>query len=425
MKILRRHSRGPRVELVCVGSELLIGKVNTHGAYLSAIFEDLGLPLVRETTVSDDPHEMESLFREVWNRADVVLVTGGLGPTFDDVTRDVWAKVCGTILEFHRELLEKMAERFRRRGIPMPPANRRQAYLLKNARVLENANGTAPGQRLDQGGKILFLLPGPGREMKPMVEKDVVPALRDRFPTGCRRTRVWRFFGLPESQIDHALRRILTSKGGLTWGIIAQEGVVDVKMTLTGPSLENIEKSILRWDAKMRTLFGEAIFGNEGDTLESVVGGLLRRKGKTLAVAESCTGGSLAQKITSVSGSSDYFWGGVVSYANAAKGRLLEIKNETIKRFGAVSKQTAREMAESLLRKSGTDFVLSITGIAGPSGGTLQKPVGRVYIGMAGPGKTRVWEKNLGGDRSLVRTQSVLWALDFLRRNLSKGKPPG
>lgn len=420
MNILRRHTRGPRIELVCVGTELLMGKLNTHGAYFSSLLEDLGLPLVRETTVSDDPSEMETLFRETWNRADVVLVTGGLGPTFDDLTRDVWAKVCERKLVFRGDLLASIAERFRRRGTPMPPANRRQAWVLRGARILENVNGTAPGQLLEVKGKMLVLLPGPGREMKPMMERDVAPTLQARFSRGIRRTKVWRFFGLPESAIDQRLRRILTSKGGLSWGIIAQEGVVDVKMTVTGPRPERVEKTLSEWNARMRRLFGKAIFGNAGDTLESVVGQRLRLGRKTLAVAESCTGGALAQKITSVPGSSDYFWGGAVSYANTAKVRILGVKKETLRRFGAVSKQTAREMAETLRRKAGTDFALSITGVAGPGGGTLKKPVGRIYIGLAGPTKTQVWEKNLTGDRTLIRAQTTLWALDFLRRELYK-----
>jgi nicotinamide-nucleotide amidase len=418
MNILQRHTRGPRIELVCVGTELLMGKLNTHGAYLSSRLEDLGFPLVRETTVSDDPTEMESLFRESWNRADVVLVTGGLGPTFDDETRDVWAKVCGKKLVFQRDLLATIAERFRRRGTPMPPANRRQAYVLSGARVLENANGTAPGQLLEMKGKMVVLLPGPGREMKPMVERFIVPTLQARFSSGARQTKVWRFFGLPESRIDQHLRRILTSKGGLSWGIIAQEGVVDVKMTVTGPRREHVEKTVAQWDAQMQRLFGKVIFGTAGDTLESVVGKHLRLGGKTLAVAESCTGGGLAQKITSVPGSSDYYWGGAVTYANTAKVKILGVKKETLQRFGAVSKQTAREMAETIRRKAGTDFALSITGIAGPGGGTPEKPVGRIYIGLSGPNGTTVSEKNLLGDRNLIRTQSTLWALDTLRREL-------
>jgi nicotinamide-nucleotide amidase len=422
MNVLNRAGTGPRLELVCVGSELLMGKLNTHGPYLSALLEDLGLPLARETTVGDDPREMESLFREIWKRADVILVTGGLGPTFDDVTRDVWSKVCGQKLIFRPELLALIADRFRRRGIPMPPANRRQATLLHGARVLENANGTAPGQLLTLRRKVLVLLPGPGREMKPMMERDIVPFLKTMYSPAPRRTKIWRLFGLAESRVDQQLRRILTAKGGLSWGILAQQGVVDVKMTVSGRDLKKVEKTLENWDKKMRSLFGLHLFGGESETLGSVVGDLLRLQGKTVAVAESCTGGGVAQKITEVPGSSNYFWGGVITYDNAAKANLLGVTKKTLRQRGAVSRQTAKEMADHLRRRAGTDMALSITGIAGPSGGTKEKPVGRIYIGVSRSTGTRVWEKNLSGDRALIRSQSVHWALDYLRRELVENR---
>ncbi|MBL8024061.1 MAG: competence/damage-inducible protein A [Elusimicrobia bacterium] len=412
----------PRVELVCVGTELLMGKLNTHGAYFSSLLEDLGFPLARETTVSDDPIEMKRVFREVWNRASLVVVTGGLGPTFDDLTRDVWAPVCGRKLIFHPELSAVIRERFRRRGLSMPPANRRQAFVLRGARILENLRGTAPGQVLDLGDKILVLLPGPGKELKPMVERDLVPFLRARFSKGHRKTRLWRLFGLPESVIDQRIRKRVSFHQGVTWGILAQGGVVDLKLTLQGPTERGVETVLTQWDCWMGRVFGPVLFGKGMETLESVVGDLLRKKGLTLAIAESCTGGRLAQLMTSLPGSSDVFWGGVVSYSNVAKRLFCGVKNETLGTHGAVSAQVAREMAEGLRAKARSEYVLSVTGIAGPLGGTPTKPVGRVYIGLAGSGGTRVWEKNFIGDRTFVQQQSALWALDFLRRELLRKK---
>jgi nicotinamide-nucleotide amidase len=412
------------VELVCVGTELLTGKLNTHGAYFSAQLEDLGLPLARETTVSDDPAEMEAVFREVWRRADVVLVTGGLGPTFDDLTREVWARVLGRRLVLRADLLAGIRDRFRRRGLPMPPANRRQARVMQGARVLANPNGTAPGQLVEFESKILVLLPGPGRELKPMVEGDVFPYLRERFSKGSRKTRVWRLFGLAESRVDQRLRPLLASgdrsNRGTTWGILAQGGIVDVKATVAGPDIGSVEATLGRWDRWLRRRFGDAIFGVGTDTLEAVVGAGLRARNRTLATAESCTGGLLAERVTSVSGSSDYYWGGVVSYANEAKVRELGVKRETLRRFGAVSGKTAREMAAGLRRRAKTEYALSVTGIAGPGGGSAEKPVGLVFIGMAGPEGIFVVKKTFLGDRSFVRQQSVLWALDHLRRALIK-----
>jgi nicotinamide-nucleotide amidase len=411
-----------RVELVCVGTELLMGKLNTHGAYFSSRLEDLGLPLMRETTVGDNPVEMKKVFHDAWQRADVVLVTGGLGPTFDDLTRDVWARVCGRKLNFHPEFGTVIRERFRRRGLLMPPANRRQAYVLAGARVLDNYEGTAPGQLLVQGRKTLVLLPGPGREMKPMVERDLVPFLRSCYVKGFRRTRVWRLFGLAESVVDHDVRKKFSKTKGFTWGILAHDGVVDLKLTVEETNEKEVEARLVRWDRQMDHLFGPALFGKGIETLESVVGNLLREKGEMLATAESCTGGRVAQLLTSAPGSSDYFWGGVVSYANAAKKRLLGVKKETLRTDGAVSEKAAREMAERLRVKAHTDYALSVTGIAGPGGGTGSKPVGRVYIGLATPTGTRVWEKTLVGGRTFIQHQSALWALDYLRRELLRKK---
>lgn len=410
------------MELICVGTELLMGKLNTHGAYFSARLEDLGLPLARETTVSDDPAEMELVFREAWRRADVVLVTGGLGPTFDDLTREAWARVIGRRLVLRADLLAGIRDRFRRRGLPMPPANRRQAFVMDGARVLANPYGTAPGQRVEWGRKVLILLPGPGREMKPMAEGEIFPYLRARFSKGVRKTRVWRLFGLGESRVDQGLRPLLSSRDrwnrGTTWGILAQGGIVDVKATVAGPDGGVVEAALGRWDRWLRRRFGDAIFGEGTDTLEAVVGAGLRARNRTLATAESCTGGLLAERLTSVSGSSDYFWGGFVGYANEAKVRGLGVKKETLRRFGAVSEKTAQEMAAGLRRRAKTDYALSVTGIAGPGGGSAEKPVGLVFIGMAGPEGIFVAKKTFIGDRAFVRQQSVLWALEYLRRAL-------
>jgi nicotinamide-nucleotide amidase len=407
-----------RVELVCVGTELLMGKLNTHGAYFSSQLEDLGMSLMRETTVGDHPVEMKKVFRDVWQRADVVLVTGGLGPTFDDLTRDVWALVCGRKLKFHPKIRAVIQERFRRRGLSMPPANRRQAYVLEGARVLENLEGTAPGQLVHDGRKTLVLLPGPGREMKPMVERDLIPFLRFRYVKGFRKTRVWRLFGLAESVVDQSVRKKFSKKEGFTWGILAHEGIVDLKLTVEGRSEKEVESTLIRWDGRMGQLFGPALFGEGVETLASIVGGLLRKNGKMLATAESCTGGRVAQLLTSIPGSSQFFWGGVVSYANTAKERLLGVKKKTLFAEGAVSEKMAREMAERLRVMASTDFALSVTGIAGPGGGTDSKPVGRVYIGLSTPTATWVWEKNIVGGRSFIQHQSALWALDYLRREL-------
>lgn len=410
---------GPRVELICVGSELLMGKLNTHGAYLSTLLEEAGTPLARETTVADDPADMAEAFAAAWRRSDVVLCVGGLGPTFDDVTRDVWARVLRRSLRFRPELLNTIRARFRRRGIPMPPANRRQAFLLSGARPLANDVGTAPGQRLDAGGKTLFLFPGPGAELKPLVARELVPFLSGR-GTAARRTRVWRLIGRPESAVDQRLRALFEGPGvaGTTWGILAHDGVVDVKITAVGATATGVEKSLGFWDGVLRGEYGPDLFGEGVQSLAGALESLLVERGETLALAESCTGGLAAKQLTDVPGSSRVFWGGVVAYDDRAKMKLLGVPSNLLTRSGAVSAAVAGAMADGLRRRSGVDHALSVTGVAGPSGGTRRKPVGLVHAAWAGPRGTRLWKKMFTGNRAEVRERAARWVLDALRREL-------
>lgn len=401
-----------------MGTELLTGKISTHGAAFGALLEDRGWPLTRETTVADDPREMEAVFREVWRRSEVTIVTGGLGPTFDDVTREVWSKVTGRRLRRNRAVEAVIAGRFRARGLRMPPANRRQGMILDGATVLTNDAGTAPGQCLWTGKKMLVLLPGPPRELTPMVENHWLPLFRRHFPDGRRATRVWRFFGLSESAVDEVLRS-LVRRPGEVWGILAQSFLVDAKLTLADVDPARAARRFAEVEKSLRRAFGAALFGTGRETMEEVVGRRLRARGETLAVAESCTGGGLGARLTAVAGSSSYFWGGWIVYDNRAKQRL-GVSADLLRRFGAVSAPVARALAEVARRKAGTDHALSITGVAGPDGGTPRSPVGRVYIGWSFRGKTRVWEKNLFGDRSTIRERAALGALNALRENLGK-----
>lgn len=417
--VLSRGS-GLRVELICVGSELLMGKLNTHGAYLSSLLEDLGVPLARETTVSDDPVDMADAFAAAWRRSDVVLSVGGLGPTFDDVTRDVWARVLRRPLRFRTDLLKTIRARFRRRGLPMPPANRRQAYLLRGAVALPNDVGTAPGQRLDIARKTLFLFPGPGAELKPMAARDLAPFLRGR-GAGARRTRVWRLIGRPESAVDQRLRTLIKdgpALAGTTWGILAHDGAVDVKITGVGESQDRVETVLARWDGVLRGEFGADIFAEGTQTLAESLENRLASRGETLAVAESCTGGLLAKQLTDVPGSSRVFWGGVVAYDNRAKTKLLGVSTAVLTRSGAVSAAVARAMAAGLRRRAGVHHALSITGVAGPSGGSEGKPVGLVFAAWARRGGVRHWKKMFLGNRTEIRERAARWLLDALRREL-------
>lgn len=416
-----------RVELVCVGTELLTGKSSTHSVGLSERLQELGLALARETIVGDDPSEMAEAFKGAWRRADIVLCAGGLGPTFDDITRDVWGKVLGRRLKFRKELLGAIEARFRLRKMPMPPMNRRQAYLLEGAEVLENPRGTAPGQRLTVGKKTLALLPGPASELFPMADALLIPWLRERLPARARETRVWRIFGVAESRVDEALRSLVEgekTKGGVAvvWGILAQAGVVDIKATTSGSAVAAVAARMEGIEGRVRETFGKDIYGTGRETLEEVVGVLLKGRGQTLSLAESCTGGLLTERLTRVPGSSAYVVEARVTYKNEAKVRLLDVPEEVLKEKGAVSRECALAMAGGVRGKAVTDWALSVTGIAGPDGGTAEKPVGLVFIALAGPSGAEAWEHRFSGDRRQVREWSALWALEHLRRALLQGR---
>ncbi len=413
----------PRVELICVGSELLMGKVNTHAAALAPRLERLGLALRRETTVGDDPDEMVRAFREAWRRSDAVLCAGGLGPTFDDITREAWSKALRRPLRYVPSLARGIAAKFRARGLRMPPDNRRQAYLLSGARVLDNPNGTAPGQVLETGGKVLGLFPGPGRELFPLFDGDFSAILRRKFPGVARQTKIWRIYGIPESAVDEKLRPIVASEKSrdpvrVVWGILAQSFIIDIKATVSAPSFDEVENRLRRIELKIRRRFGRAVYGEGQETLEEAVGRLLRRRKETLAAAESCTGGLLAEKITRVPGSSDYFLQGVVTYSNESKRRVLGVKPATLARRGAVSRECAVEMARGARRRSGADWAVSVTGIAGPGGGGEKKPVGLVYIALSHRGRTSCREHLFFGDRQRIRERAALEALEALRLRL-------
>jgi nicotinamide-nucleotide amidase len=412
--------KSPRVELICVGSELLTGKTNAHAAYFSEKLEEAGLALARETTVGDDPAEMRAAFAEAWRRSDAVICTGGLGPTFDDITRESWSRVTGRALKLDRALEEAIRERFRHRGMRMPPANRRQAFLLAGARPLDNPHGTAPGQTLQAGRKLLALLPGPARELHPMAERHLFPLLRRLYGPGFRQTRVYRLFGVAESAVDEKLRALMEKSRGrvrVTWGILAQKSIVDIKVTAAGPEAPARDK-LARLEAAIRRRFGKDIFGEGRDTLEEIVGRLMARRRLSLVAAESCTGGLIAQKVTRVPGSSAYFLQGLVTYSNAAKIRLLGVKPGSLKKHGAVSEACAREMAGGCRRRAGADLALAVTGIAGPAGGSDEKPVGLVYIALAGPRGIACEEHRFSGDREQIRERAALAALDLLRKTL-------
>ncbi len=428
-----------RVEIICVGTELLKGKVNTDNAYLGEKLDSIGLAVDRETTVADDRGKIEGVLQEAVNRSDIIITTGGLGPTFDDLTREAMVKVLKRKLVFDPEVMHQIAAHFAKRDLEMPKDNERQAYIIEGAKVIPNKVGTAPGMIVERKTKMgakakvekaraIIMLPGPPREMKPMVEEVVLPYLKDRYEKKILKKRVLHISGLTESAVYDKIKEVVDiekrMEGGiLRFSILAHLAKIDVEISGEGENELLVDEMLHKARQEIYDCLGDYIYGEDEDTLESVVGKLLLGKRLTLAVAESCTGGLIGDRITDFSGSSVYFKQGVVAYSNEAKVRILGVKEETLNEFGAVSRQSALEMARGVTRISGTDIGLSTTGIAGPTGGTASKPVGLVYIALAWPerGVEICKEFRFSGKRREIKESTAINALDILRKAL-RGK---
>ena len=426
-----------KVELISIGTELLKGKINTDIAYLGERLDSIGLTIDRETTVGDDMKKIEATLREALNRADILITTGGLGPTFDDLTRDAMAKVLKKKLVFHGEVMHQIAAHFAKRNLEMPKENERQAYIIEGAKVVPNKVGTAPGMILEKRGKFgpkekvkkvsIIMLPGPPREMNPMVEEVLLPYLRERYERKISKKAVLHICGLPESSVYEKIKEVVEierrMEGGiLRFSILAHLTRIDVEISVEGENELLVDEILHKARQEIYDCVGDYIYGQNDDTLESVVGSLLLRKRLTLAVAESCTGGLIGDRITDVAGSSVYFKEGIVAYSNEAKIRILGVKEETLNEFGAVSKETALEMARGIQRISGANIGLATTGIAGPTGGTPQKPVGLVYIALvsSGAGVEICREFRFSGQRREIKENTVASALDILRKVLKE-----
>jgi len=397
------------IELITTGSELLLGfTLNTHVNYIGRQLGDIGLRLDRHTTVGDQRAAMRAVIAGALDRSDAVIITGGLGPTSDDCTRDVVAELLGRPLVRDETIVAAITERFRKRGMRLPDSVFVQALVPTGAQVLPNPNGTAPGLALDHAGKLIVLLPGPPRELKPMFEQYVLPVLKKNFAPADRPIcRVFKVVGLAESLVEEKVAPALADLPDIELGYCARTGEVEVRI---------ITKSIEPAESRIRAALGDAIFGTGDDRLEDVVIKMLTAAGKTIATAESCTGGLIANRLTNVSGSSAVFINGFVTYSNESKVRLLGVREETLAKHGAVSEEVCREMAEGARRHA--DFALATTGIAGPTGGTPEKPVGLVYIGLATPTRIEVKRHMLLFDRETFKFFASQFALDMVRREL-------
>jgi len=406
-------------EIIAIGSELLAAdRTDTNSLWLTEKLNNIGIEVKLKTIVGDDDARLEEAIKDATRRSKVVITTGGLGPTEDDITRKVAARALGRRLLLDETILAELRERFLSFGHVMPERNSRQAMVIEKAEVLTNPNGSAPGMFIEHGGVAIVLLPGPPREMRPMFENHVQSRLTSRAGSIKVVRRMLRVAGLGESAVDEKIAPIYTQYENPQTTILFNQSEIEIHLTARGRTEAEAEALLDRLSGQLEERLGDAVFSFAGETMEEVVGLKLTVGGFTLSVAESCTGGLIAQRITDVPGSSKYFIEGVVAYSNDAKTRTLGVEPVLLLEQGAVSAPVAEAMAEGIRKRSRTDFGLSITGIAGPGGGSEDKPVGLVYIALADDAHTEHRKVIIPGDRQLIRWRASQAALDLLRRRL-------
>ncbi|MBJ6801613.1 competence/damage-inducible protein A [Geomonas propionica] len=403
-----------RVAILSIGDELLTGEVtDTNASHIAGRIYDCGARVYRHLTVPDDEEAIAQALTELAAASDAVIVTGGLGPTPDDYTAQGAARAAGVELELSQTALEHLAEFEKRIARPLHPANRRQALFPKGFRLIPNPLGTACGFGITIGQAELFFLPGVPYEMERMLAETVLPELAKRLRAPWRRITL-KLFGIPEAAIAERLEGALPADAPVQLAYCVKYPEIHVILRAAATDAQLMEEAA----GEVRKRLAQYLFAEDEDTMDCVLARLLRESGVTLALAESCTGGMIAARITAVAGSSAYFLEGNVTYSNAAKSRMIGVPPELIERHGAVSAEVARAMAQGAREASGSDLALSVTGIAGPDGGTPEKPVGTVYIALADAGSCRIERCNFQGDRDRVRSITCFTALNWLREHL-------
>jgi nicotinamide-nucleotide amidase len=406
-------------EIIAIGSELLApDRTDTNSLWLTEKLNSIGIEVKLKTIVGDDDARLEEAIKDATRRSKVVITTGGLGPTEDDVTRKVAARALGRRLSLNEEILEDLRRKFLKFGYTMPERNARQAMVIEGAEVLDNPNGSAPGIFVEHDGVAIVLLPGPPREMRPMFDNQVMPRLAARAGTVKVLRRMLRVAGLGESAVDEKIAPIYTQYQNPQTTILFNQSEIEIHLTARGRTEADVNALLDRLSGEIEERLGDSVFSFAGEKMEEVVGLKLSLGGFTLAVAESCTGGLIAQRLTDVAGSSKYFIEGVVTYSNESKTRALGVEPSLILEHGAVSAEVAEAMAEGIRNRAKTDFGLAVTGIAGPGGGSEEKPVGLVYVALSDEVQTTHRKLQIPGDRQLVRWRSSQAALDLLRRRL-------
>lgn len=410
-------------EIIAVGSELLTPyRMDTNSLYLTEKLNELGIDVIFKSIVGDNLKQLVAASQHALFRSDLVIFSGGLGPTEDDLTREAVAEALGLKLQRDPEIVERLEQRFADRGWKMSPNNAKQADMIEGATPLPNVNGTAPGQWLngefDGREHIIILLPGPPHEMKALFETEVSQRLRDKGPAAHFFTRTLKIAMLGESAVDARVAPIYKRYPDVETTILAGAGEIELHFRKRAPTLEAAQSRADEVAGLVEDELEDAVFSRNGESLEQIVSYWLQMRNATVAVAESCTGGLLAERITSVSGSSRYFLGGAVVYSNQLKTELAGVPKDMIERHGAVSREVAAALAEGIRYRCDSTFGVGITGVAGPTGGTAEKPVGLVFHAIASDGGTEVVQRNFPGDRKRIRRFASTMALDMLRRKL-------
>jgi nicotinamide-nucleotide amidase len=410
-------------EIIAVGSELLTPfRTDTNSLYLTEQLNQLGIEVTFKSVVGDNLRRLVAATQHALLRSEIVVFSGGLGPTEDDLTREAVSEALGLALRRDPEIVTRLEERFAARGWKMAPNNIKQADILEGATVLPNANGTAPGQwlsgKFDNRERIIVLLPGPPHELKALFEAEVRERLRAKVPPAFLATRVLKVAMLGESQVDARIAPIYKQHADVDTTILAGAGEIQLHFTTRAETADAAQRRVDEVAGEVEDELDDFVFSRNGESLEQIVGYYLQMRNATLAVAESCTGGLLAERLTSISGSSRYFLGGAVVYSNELKTEFAGVPADMIERHGAVSREVAAALAEGIRYRCESTFGIGVTGVAGPTGGTPEKPVGLVFHAVASDSGTEVVERNFPGDRKRIRRFASTMALDMLRRKL-------
>ena len=409
---------GLKAEIIAVGTELLLGEtVNTNAQYIARELANLGIDTYYQSVVGDNVERLLKAYKIAFDRADLVITTGGLGPTKDDITKEVAARFLNKKMVPHEESLKAIQEFFAKRGLSVNDGNRKQGYFPEGSIILPNLVGTAPACIIEDKDVKLILLPGPPRENIPLFETHIIPYLQ-KYRDKAFVSKTLNVTGIGEGQMEEMIMDIIENQTNPTVAPYSKARAITIRIAASAPTREEAEKLITPVENQIRDRLGIYVYGEGNISLEAVVAELLIEKGLTIATAESCTGGLLSARLVNYPGISSVFMEGIISYSNQSKVRLLGVKPETLGKYGAVSEEVAKEMAEGVRRIAGTDIGVSITGVAGPDGGTETHPVGLAYIGICINGVTKIKKINTSGSRSRIRNRLANTALDLIRREI-------